>query len=486
MKRTFTSTTALVAALGIAAPTTLTAQTAAQSGTAYQLAQSGNENMDPLGLTQSGGLENALETAQDDDEKTGKKGKKGKKKKNAKKAGNKRKKVDQADKDKARKKADRDDVEKASAEAQKEFAEKIAANSRAAAAASGQGDVIDRQTMTVTEEMARSSGEEFRTDAKGRKRGQNAGSGQTIVVQDDDDDEFWKYLGTAAVAGLGGYALGRMLDGGGQVVANTGDRVVIEQDGQYRVIKDDDALLRRPGNQVETETYADGSSRTVVTAPDGTRTITIRSGTGQVLRRSVILTNGEEVVLIDDTRDYAAVDLADIEVSRVRSVDYAEADSDALRQALLAQDADAPDRAYSLSQVRFIDGVRHLVPEIALDAINFRTDSAVIDPREAQDLSDLGNAMREAINDDPSQVFLIEGHTDTVGTAAYNLALSDRRAESLALALTEYFDVPPANMIVQGYGEADLKVAERGDIRANRRAAVRNNPPLLRGDGSQG
>jgi outer membrane protein OmpA-like peptidoglycan-associated protein len=90
--------------------------------------------------------------------------------------------------------------------------------------------------------------------------------------------------------------------------------------------------------------------------------------------------------------------------------------------------------------------------------------------------------MLSAIDTDPAQMFLIEGHTDTVGDASYNLALSDRRAESFALALTEYFDVPPSNMIVQGYGEADLRIKQTGDIRGNRRGAVRNITPLLRGN----
>ncbi len=60
-----------------------------------------------------------------------------------------------------------------------------------------------------------------------------------------------------------------------------------------------------------------------------------------------------------------------------------------------------------------------------------------------------------------------------------NLTLSDRRAESLALALTEYFDVPPENLVVQGYGEGYLKVPSDGDERANRRVAVRRITPLL-------
>ncbi|SNR42687.1 OmpA family protein, partial [Paracoccus sediminis] len=75
--------------------------------------------------------------------------------------------------------------------------------------------------------------------------------------------------------------------------------------------------------------------------------------------------------------------------------------------------------------------------------------------------------------------FLIEGHTDTVGSDAANLALSDRRAESVALALTEYFEVPPENLVVQGYGEQDPQIRREGDIRENRRAAVRQITSLL-------
>ncbi len=87
--------------------------------------------------------------------------------------------------------------------------------------------------------------------------------------------------------------------------------------------------------------------------------------------------------------------------------------------------------------------------------------------------------MRKVISDRPDEVFLIEGHTDTVGSAVSNLTLSDRRAESLALALSEYFDIPPENLVVQGYGESYLRVAREGDLRANRRVAVRRITPLL-------
>ena len=85
----------------------------------------------------------------------------------------------------------------------------------------------------------------------------------------------------------------------------------------------------------------------------------------------------------------------------------------------------------------------------------------------------------DAVRDNPKEIFIVEGHTDTVGSDAANLALSDRRAESVALALTEYFQVPPENMVVQGYGEQILRVPAEGDVRENRRASIRRITDLL-------
>jgi outer membrane protein OmpA-like peptidoglycan-associated protein len=70
-------------------------------------------------------------------------------------------------------------------------------------------------------------------------------------------------------------------------------------------------------------------------------------------------------------------------------------------------------------------------------------------------------------------------YTDATGAAAMNLALSDRRAESVALALTQYFDIPPENMVVQGYGETELRLKTERNEPRNRRVAVRIITPLL-------
>ena len=74
---------------------------------------------------------------------------------------------------------------------------------------------------------------------------------------------------------------------------------------------------------------------------------------------------------------------------------------------------------------------------------------------------------------------MIEGYTDAVGQDIDNLSLSDRRAEAVAVALTQEFKVPAENLVTQGYGEEYLKVPTQGPERANRRVAVRRITPLI-------
>ncbi|MCA0920998.1 OmpA family protein [Pseudooceanicola nanhaiensis] len=339
----------------------------------------------------------------------------------------------------------------------------------AAANPRNEGRMVEQR---ITEDNFRSSREDFRTDLRGERRA-NA-----------DDDSGLSNFEKLALFGLGAVAVGSLLNNGDEVVSNTGDRVVVERDGEYRVLKDDDVLLRQPGTDVRTYAFDDGSTRTVALREDGTQVETLRAPDGRVLRRTRILPDGREVLLFDDTQQVAAVDVSDLPQTRAQEIDVADADEMRLRRALEAELGNDVNRRFSLSQVRDISAVRALVPEIEVDTITFDTGSAAIPPEQARRLADLGIAMREAIDDNPAEVFLIEGHTDAVGAASMNLALSDRRAETLALALTEYFDVPPENMVVQGYGESDLKVLTASAERDNRRAAVRRITPLL--DGSNG
>lgn len=327
----------------------------------------------------------------------------------------------------------------------------------------------DAEKLTVTEEDARSSSEDFATSiAEAMKPAESRSK----------DSDFGRDVAKGLLGGLAAYAVGQALTGGGQVALNSGDRVVVTRpDGSQQVLKDDNALLFRPGTEVTTRNYDDGSTRVVVHREDGSSVITIRDAEMRVLRRTLIRPDGTSVALIDETVATEPVTVADLppaaKPNRFVSLD----DEDALRQALVSEGAIS--RGYSLNQIRNIPGVRALVAPIDIEAITFDTGSAAISPDQARQLGALGRVIAERIRENPNEIFMVEGYTDTVGTDAVNLALSDRRAESLALALTEYFDVPPENMVVQGFGKRFLKVAAEGDIRENRRVAVRRITDLL-------
>ena len=188
--------------------------------------------------------------------------------------------------------------------------------------------------------------------------------------------------------------------------------------------------------------------------------------------------NGRGTVLIDDLQPEVRVDISALPQPRANQISVDDADAE-LRAQLAAADAEEVGRTFSLRQIRVIPEVRHLAPTIDVSNITFETGSSAIQATEARKLNNLGKLITQLIDTNPNEVFLIEGHTDAVGSAASNLALSDRRAESVAKALTEYFEVPPENLVVQGYGEGELKVETLGDERANRRVAVRIITTLL-------
>lgn len=81
---------------------------------------------------------------------------------------------------------------------------------------------------------------------------------------------------------------------------------------------------------------------------------------------------------------------------------------------------------------------------------------------------------------DPTVLFPIEGYTDAGGAPSATLLLSDRRVESVALALDEYFGVPTENMVIQGHGERFLKTPGKKAERLNRRVALRRITTLTR------
>ncbi|MGY3531388.1 outer membrane protein OmpA-like peptidoglycan-associated protein [Bradyrhizobium embrapense] len=276
----------------------------------------------------------------------------------------------------------------------------------------------------------------------------------------------------------------------GRTIYTEPDRVIIrDPSGQAYVRGDDVYRFRYGARDIRTETIG-GETRTIVVRPDGSEIITVVGADGQMLRRIRRDPGGRELVIIDNSyRDPRAVGgfyvdvpppVVNIPYDRY-IVDAQEASPDVIYETMEAPPVQRIDRRYSLEEIRYSPNVRMQMPSIDLNTINFDSGSWTIPPDQAARLQVIADGLNRAIQRNPREVFLIEGHTDATGNDTDNLSLSDRRAQSAAELLTQQFGVPAENLTSQGYGSQYLKEQTDGPSRINRRVTVRRITPLLNG-----
>jgi outer membrane protein OmpA-like peptidoglycan-associated protein len=123
--------------------------------------------------------------------------------------------------------------------------------------------------------------------------------------------------------------------------------------------------------------------------------------------------------------------------------------------------------------------LRYAVPGIELDTVNFGFGEAFVREEEIPQLERLGSAIERIVAGSPDEVFLIEGHTDAVGTEAANMRLSQQRADAVKQALLEYFNIADENLATVGRGELYPKIPTEAAEAENRRVSVRRITPLL-------
>lgn len=82
--------------------------------------------------------------------------------------------------------------------------------------------------------------------------------------------------------------------------------------------------------------------------------------------------------------------------------------------------------------------------------VAFDTDKAVIKPVSYAELDKVG----AFLNKYPKAKGVIEGHTDSVGSTAYNQKLSQRRADAVRRYVVDKFKVDGARIAAKGYGES--------------------------------
>jgi outer membrane protein OmpA-like peptidoglycan-associated protein len=106
---------------------------------------------------------------------------------------------------------------------------------------------------------------------------------------------------------------------------------------------------------------------------------------------------------------------------------------------------------------------------VTLGDVLFDTDRAELKSGAARDLDNVAAFLAK----NPERRVLIEGFTDSTGTDEYNLALSQRRAESVRDALVTR-GVDPARVDTRGYGESFPigTNADAGGRQLNRRVEV--------------
>lgn len=298
----------------------------------------------------------------------------------------------------------------------------------------------------------------------------------------------------------------RQESGGRTVIEEPGNRVIYKQNNKFVIQKDETERVRRLAPNAKFERRDGGRNVSIVDRPNGVQIFTETDQRGQLVRRYRKDRHGKEHVIIDNRRrDRSGRDLAigvgigagvvagaaifdslvrvpppRVRIPRDRYIlRYEGASDEDVYETLSAPPVDYVERRYTLDQVRSTPYLRDRMRRIDLDDINFEFGSSEVDPSQYRKLDRVARAMNRIIRRNPDEVFLIEGHTDAVGSTIDNLSLSDRRAESVAVILSQEYGVPFENLVTQGYGEEFLKILTQAPEVVNRRVAARRITPLI-------
>ena len=289
------------------------------------------------------------------------------------------------------------------------------------------------------------------------------------------------------------------------IIKEPGNRTIIRQNNKAVIIKNDSDRIVRVA-KTRSITRSDGTNVTIIQRPNNSSVYNVTDTNGQLVRRYRRDAQGQEQNIIDNRRrDKFGRNLAlgvgigagvavgalllksivDVPPPRVDVprrkyiVDYDQANDEEVYEAFSAPPVERLERRYTLDQVRATPRLREHMRRVDLNDINFDTGSWEVEESQYSKLDRVARAMMRVIDRDANEVFMIEGYTDAVGSENDNLTLSDRRAESVAVILTEQFQVPPENLTTQGFGEEYLKVETDDPERLNRRVALRRITPLL-------
>jgi len=243
-------------------------------------------------------------------------------------------------------------------------------------------------------------------------------------------------------------------------------------------------------DEIYYEDLSRGRVRETVTRPNGVKIITIRNRHGDVLQRSKVLPDGREILLStydpndDDLENWRdpGDDLPPLRLTIPASdyiLDADSADDEEVTDFLDQPPVEKIRRIYTIDEVKRSARLRDSVRRLEVGGLTFDSGKATIARSQVGFLSKVADAMQKMLDRNPGEVFLIEGHTDAVGSDISNLVLSDQRAATVARILTDFYDIPAENLVTQGYGERFLKVKTEESEPLNRRVTIKRVTPLI-------
>lgn len=270
-----------------------------------------------------------------------------------------------------------------------------------------------------------------------------------------------------------------------QLIFQIGTQVIINNPFQDRDRFADDE------DEVYYEQLSRGRVRETIERPDGSRIVTIRNRNGDILQRSRFTPDGREIVLayFDDRYDEDLLEWRDpgdelpplfLTISaRDYVLDAEEADEEDVEVFFRQPPVEQVRRIYSIDEVKRSARLRDSVRRLEVGGLTFDSGAATIARSQVGSLSKVAAGMLALLERNPAETFLIEGHSDAVGSDIANLRLSDLRAATVARILTDFYDIPAENLVTQGYGERFLKVKTEEAERLNRRVTIRRITPLI-------
>ena len=131
---------------------------------------------------------------------------------------------------------------------------------------------------------------------------------------------------------------------------------------------------------------------------------------------------------------------------------------------------DAFKRPAKTRSIRLLDPAPAEVPTALALPIRFAFDSAQVLPESMPALEAVASGIKLA---GPKARILIEGHTDAVGSDAYNLTLSEKRALAVKTYLVLQQGIPAGNLRTVGLGKSELITPEKPLAPENRRVQFR-------------